>query len=563
MLAWALLLIARKRVSLWLPRLPLAGRYAIVTACIVLPVTVPLLPFRSLALRPFVLTNSVLIALVVIRSLPDRPARWRHWDWVLLGVAVLMLFPMLIAVLSDRSFRPDEASYADLASSYFTRGAMYFSSQLQPAYKIEPGRGWSAALYGWLLEHVSFNIMTGRAINFGSNLLAFIGIGAVSWRLYGTKAAAISTMLAIIDLNYISILDYRPDHQMPAGAMAVTFAAFQARYSQRRAVQTAWHALCGLLAVLSLELHGVGIILAISFSLYYLAEFGLVSYRQRRWADGRPLAGFALGAALGLVIYYLLNIAPVGGVHTYLDALTSTRGQRRNTAVILYSPQGLFHRAVGWTALAYLAWRRSPTDRRFLGLFAIIAVVGTVVDTQGYITSYIAFFSVALGVWIVGGFQSETLACGGNRQTMLAALVMAAAITGLLWSRLSINHVENWLETRQFPPYMYAEIGSRLDEYLEDGDVVVSTQMLIWSLHDDPVELLSPEAEPVGMRRWHITGVEVWERVQPDVVVDIPQNMTLPPGLLDYMQAHEFDVCADFRFYGYEVQILRADCPTQ
>ena len=42
------------------------------------------------------------------------------------------------------------------------------------------------------------------------------------------------------------------------------------------------------------------------------------------------------------------------------------------------------------------------------------------------------------------------------------------------------------------------------------------------------------------MERWHLTAIEVWERVHPNVVVYIPQDMSLTDGLQEYMRIHSF-----------------------
>ena len=181
------------------------------------------IPFTSIegVLKSFTAANGLLVALILLRSLPDRPVSFRRWPYPLLAAAAIMLLPALIAVLSDRRFSPDEADWAVRSVGPFVSEGLYERNWLEVPVTITPGRGWSSALYGWLLHNVSYDLMVGRAFNFAGYVLAFAGIWLVSARLFGRTAAAVSTALAVASPGILNVLDYRADHQ-PAGAMLAT-----------------------------------------------------------------------------------------------------------------------------------------------------------------------------------------------------------------------------------------------------------------------------------------------------------------------------------------------------
>ncbi len=560
MLGWVAAWIWRKPALRRLDRSPGWLRWAGIALALALAVGIRFTSFEGV-LKGFVTLNGLLGAVILARSLPDRRLAHRRWHQWLLLAAVIMLFPALIAALSNRKFSPDEADWAVRSVGPFVSDGLYERNWLEEPVTITPGRGWSSALYGWLLHRVSYDLMVGRAFNFTGYVLAFAGIWLVTARLYGRRAAAVSTALAIASPGILNVLDYRADHQLPAGAMLATWAAFQARYSQRRSWRAVWHVLCGLLAVLSLQIHGAGIVFIVGFSAFYVAEFVIESVQRRRWASPEPLIWFGLGAAVGTASYYAFNIAPVGGVQAYLDHLSDRRGERWKDAwTVFRTPGSAIVKPFAWGALAYLLWRREWADRRFVGLFVCVAIAGTILDTQGYFTLYNAFYLVPIGALIVDGLASVHIPRGQNLHAALIAGIAALVFGSVLWPLLRPSTAIDWLRTGRFPPYLYNELRDELQPEVTDDDVIVSTPLLTWSLPEHP-HLLSVQAEATAMGLWDVSGVEVWERVEPTLMVDVQPETTFPPGLQTYMQRHGFDVCRTFRVMGHRVLVYRAECP--
>jgi hypothetical protein len=484
----------------------------------------------------------------------DQPAS-RRWLWVGIPIVLGVWFvPVVISVLTRRAFSPDEAMWADYASSVFRASGMYARTWLQEPVAILPGLGWSVAGYGWLLEHVSFTLLTGRVWNFLGYVVAFVGIGLVTWRLYGLKPALINVAFAALSRAFIPVLDYRPDHQLPAAAMFITFAAIQGRLSQRRGI---WHFLCGLLATLSLQIHAAGVALAFGFSVFYLVE-SLPKLRRRQWNACWPLLWFGIGALIGSLIYYLFNVQPVGGLEMFLNTLLDAR-VNTNRRILFLSWTSFFEWMLILSAFAYLIWRRSPADRLFLGILACVLAGVVLLDYQGYRTHYNAFYIVPVGVLLVSAFNPAR--AGVGRRAILISLGAILMLVGLSSSSfIAWPAVQQWVKTGELPRFLYTELEPVLSPFIQKDDVVVSTHQLIWTFPDHP-HLISVGAEVTAMRRWGLDDpVLVWQRVRPTKVVYVKDQMDLSPALLAYMEQRWFEVCLTRQVIEQEVTLYAENC---
>ncbi|NWG15055.1 MAG: hypothetical protein HXY41_00325 [Chloroflexi bacterium] len=485
---------------------------------------------------------------------PDQPAS-RRWLWVGLPVVLGVWFiPAVISVLTRRAFSPDEAMWADYASSVFRASGMYARTWLQEPVAILPGLGWSVAGYGWLLEHVSFSLLTGRVWNFLGYVVAFVGIGLVTWRLYGLKPALINVAFAALSRAFVPVLDYRPDHQLPAAAMFITFAALQGRLSQRRGI---WHFLCGLLATLALQIHAAGVVLAFGFSLFYLVE-SLPKLRRRQWQAFWPLLWFGIGALIGSLIYYLFNIQPVGGLEVFFNTLLEAR-LNTNRRILFLSWPSFFEWMLILSAFIYLIWRRSPADRLFLGILTCVLAGVVLLDYQGYRTHYNAFYIVPVGAMLVSAFNPVRAGVGRRAISIsLGAILMLAGLSSS--SFIAWPTVQQWMKTGKLPLFLYAELEPVLSPFIQKDDVVVSTHQLIWTFPDHP-HLISAGAEVAAMRRWGLDDpAMVWQRVRPTIVVYVKNQMDLSPALLAYMEQRQFKVCLTRQVIEQEVTVYAENC---
>lgn len=506
------------------------------------------------------------IALLMVAGLSDAQVTWR-WPLALGLVVLVLLPPMYIGALADRRFEPDEAAWADRSEAIFAAGGLYTRTYYWPYSPITPGYGWLHAGYGWLLHNIDIDISIGRTWQFVSYLIAFAGIGAVAARLYGAYVAVVAAAVAALSQTFIPVVEYRGNLQIPAVATFIVFAALQARHTQRRA--GLWHFIAGLLAGLSLQVHASGIIFAFALSLFYLLEYLWGVYRQRRLLSLWPLVSFGAGGLVAAVVFILFNVMPVGGFSAYLAQLAGERGAFHTllpSLQRLLSWPSMVEGALVLFGVLYIVLRRSPADRLLMGLVGCILIGAALLDTQGYLHTYNTFFIIPVGVLLVDGFRQPEQAAGRSRRSVLAvSAVMAALIVQMAGLFLWQPGIWNWFRTGQLPPFLHEEIVPVLEPYIRDDDTVVSTHQLFWGF--PRINLVSHVAGG-----HHIHGgtaarngpfaeeIDLWEDVQPTLIIFIEQEMHFDPGLAAYMERHNFQVCDELRFMERAVRLYRTTC---
>lgn len=554
---WIVMLVTYRHLCPHLIGLRTPRRLGIMAGVTAGGILVWLLPI-NLGVRQFVSINSLLVNLLLIATLADGKPRQRKAAAILSITALgIGLLPMGFTVLVRMPFSPDEAHWADFASTAFatTNPGVYARTWLMAPTQITPGVGWSVAAYGWFLEHITFNIRVGRSWNFASYLVAFAGIALLSWRLYGRWAALASLIFAGFSATFIPVFDYRPDHQIPAAAAFAFLLVIVARQSLSVRRARLFDTLAGIVAVSALQLHAVAIALTAGLGLFYGGTWLLAVGKSRRICvyGFAPLLAYTLGVALGGLLYFAFNIAPVGGVGPFLAQL----GGRLN---LLYTIHPMF----SWPSLPELALiafgftvlllRRNRSDRLFLGMLVAYIVALLALDTQGYRSAVSAFYAVVAGAFVAGGLGEPY----GRRSvwTLLSILTLLGAQTmGFVdWQAVLVG-----LRTGVVPNYVYADMRDTLTERLSENDTLVSTHLLIWALGNRS-GYYSVSGELTGAQRWNVPLDEVWERIEPTVVVDIPTQMVLDPGLQTYMQRHGFTLCESVPVQHLHLNFYRPDC---
>lgn len=551
--AWPILFLCRQRIHMWLTQSSSTLRYGTLLFIVLVMLITWLIPVEE-QFAQFVSLNGLLFAVIIIYTLSERPYDQR-WRWLIAAALAFLLVAMFSTTLIDQNYSPDEAHWADYASSNFRAGGVYARTWLQEPIIITPGLGWSVAAYGWALEHIAFQLTTGRIWNFIFNLLAVIGIFAVAWRLYGYKVGLISAGFALLSRAFIPIYDYRPDHQLTAMAMLITFAALQARHSLHPSRRWLWHIGCGLFATLSLQLHAAGIVFAAAFSLFYLADYCVASFHHRRLTSPVVLLAFGIGSLTGALIYYYFNILPVGGLQPFLSFLVATRWLNQQTIALLGWPSYL-EGVIIFASLAFVLWRRTSGDYQYLSIIVCLIMGILIFDRQGYFSTFRAFYVVPIGALFAEGiFPNSTHRSLGLSTIMLGVLAFAMIGNFINWGM-----VGTIVASRSIPPSRYEAIRSQLLPYLREDDVVVSSHTLIWAVPDQP-NLISYTSELNGMKRWNFTRpVAVWERVKPTVIVWIDNQIEHNPGLDAYMTEQHFAVCNTIQTNQLVVHIYRSVC---
>jgi len=556
---WLLALVRRGQVQRWLAGLPPGWHYGLIAVTGAGIFAFWMTSFEAIA-RQYLAMTWLAFALLLVRSLPNRPLALR-WHWLLLVLVALFLLPMFITAATGRAFSPDEATWADYASSPFVAGGMYVRTWLREPLIIEPGRGWSTLLYGWLLQNVAFDIWVGRVFNFVGYLLAFAGIGAVTARLYGRTAAIFSVAFAVLSRSFIVSLDYRPDHQLPLALMLIMLCVLQARQTDNKIWRRLLHIAAGLLATLTLQIHAAAVVFIAAFSLFYAAEFVLASYHKRGNASPGPMLYFGGAVALGLLLFYWLNIAPVGGLDVYLEHLLRDRWAfdlTRRTPFLRWVT--LSEWLIILAALGYLLWRHAAADRQLLSIIACIVISIFVLDSQGYRTTFNALYVIPVGTLIADGFRSSGLL----KRSHLHGFLVGACVLFMLMSQMSGSFVNwqtfgNWLSGGELPSFYYSDLRAQIAPYVQEGDVIVGTHELIWTF-PDKLDLYAYPAEALAMERWGLSDtVEVWERVQPTLVIEVT-NQRFDTGLLRYMEQRGFQVCENLDTLDPPINLYRQTC---
>lgn len=560
LLVWLVLFLRRKQTVIRLNRLSFVHRFRTIAFSAIALAVLWLLPFETV-LKEYASLNWLLLTACLMYASPDREIK-RSWNWVPWLIIVLLFIPIIATVLTDQSSTTSESQWADYATSPFEASGLYARTQLQDPIVITPGVGWSVAGYGWLLENSGFDIKIGRLWNFYFYLLAFIGIAAVTWRLYGRRAAVISVIFAVFSQAFIPFADYRPDHQLPAAAMLITFAAIQARYSEN--YRGFWDFICGLAATLALQLHAAAIVFAFGFALFYLTEVVLASYQARRLVTIRPLLWFGLGAFIGTLLYFVFNIQPIGGLETYLQAMTALYGSATRSFSFLTWPS-LLEGMIILASLAYIAWRRTRPDRLFLGILACMIVAILLFDPIGYTSTFDALYVIPVGVLVAdplvsSAFHERKSLHAVTLKLGLVAILTAQVVTVFVaWAR-----IQQMVETANLTPFIYEDLKPRVLPYLKDSDVVVSVPEFLWTSPRKP-QVIAFDSEQAAMKRWNMTDPEqVWERVKPTAIVYIENRMTFEQGLKDYLDKYHFIVCKEINTQNSVTiaTVYRQTCPS-
>ncbi|PJF24698.1 MAG: hypothetical protein CUN53_16520, partial [Phototrophicales bacterium] len=312
-----------------------------------------------------------------------------------------------------------------------------------------------------------------------------------------------------------------------------------------------WHGAVGLLAALSLQLHAAGIAFAFGMSLFYRLESRLSLFKQRT-VHLPVLLAFATGALCGSLIYYVFNILPAGGLEAYLTALTAERSVRLTWFAFLtwdsFAEWILFA-----LALIFLVLRRSDADRFLLSFLACIWLGLVLFDTQGYRAPTVVLLMCAVGAALADGF-------GFVRQRRWVIAVALTVTAGGAVAFIDARGLDAWVRTGTPPTYVYRDLRAPLQAHIRDDDVIAGSHLLIWTLPDHP-QLVSYAGEITGMRRWSLTDSQaVWERVAPTVVINIEPEMTINPGLSQYMEQQHFTRCASFAIRQLNITLYRPDC---
>ncbi|MDX2141223.1 MAG: hypothetical protein SF123_24275 [Chloroflexota bacterium] len=549
--------LQQARLARWLQRWALHGRLLLLAATGCGICAVWLLPMEDRLQQAAAVTGLGLALLICAQTSEAISQRATRRLLLLPGVVALVILALLLFnALTRFPFSPDEAHWADYASTFAQRGGIYARTWIAEPTPIVPGIGWSVAAYGWLLEQVAFDIRVGRVWNFVGYCVMLVGLWALARRLYGSIAAWFSVLLAIGSGVFFPVHDYRPHHQMAAASVWIAFLVISAHIAPRIRRQGLYAAFAGLVATLAMQLHAVAIVLVVGTSLYYAGLFAILMIRQR--CASTAALGFAAGAFIGTILYFLLNIQPVGGLSAYFTELVASRTVRLRDFFFPLTFPTLLESLIVYAGVGFVLWRRSHRDLLYLPWLALVVISALILDSQGYRTVLAPLLIVLASALLAHNLDLQQFALP-LRHLALALLAILCLLTSPLvniqWRTLS-----DWLQTGALPYYAYSELTPRLAPLVSENDVIVSTHLLIWTLPHQP-QLYSIAGEVTALNRWQLSAPElVWERLQPTVVIDLPQQMTVTDGLRAYMVAQGFALCESVSAGELTANVYRRVC---
>ncbi|MCB9457288.1 MAG: hypothetical protein H6671_14985 [Anaerolineaceae bacterium] len=558
---WILALPFQERLQTILQALPRWVVIALVIAAVlaITGISASTVDKRAVA---FLSSSASCLLAVIVMSRPDGIFPWKHWQRDLTLLFIALLIPLAITITVIRDFSPDEAVWIDRAKTLYLEGNAYARHIFYEPTKIELARGWVIGLYTWLLPITGIDIIVGRMINLAMYLLGLTGIGLVTWKLYDRATAFVSVAFAALGSRFFYSFDYREDHFISVGQTAAFFAAIAARQTEKPLLRYFWHGLCGLFITGSMQIHAATIGFIFGLSLFYLAEFILNTYRQRRVtaASLYTLVAFGVGALIGTGIYWQFNVQPFG-LEKFLHNLMNERGESTREFTYLFSGS-LFTLLAVWSGLIYLAWRRNQADRLYLGLW-ICSVIGiTLVDTQGYVVPYIALMLVPAGVPLVQGLRHTKIASGLNTHSAGITLSILFPLIIALIIYINWPAVGQAVTTGVWPRNKVMDFAEQVVNHVQptDDEMVIATHELVWGM---PYHLnfYSPLSESIAALQRGWTGTQTWDYLSPDLYIEIPRRIDTPPGLRAYLEREHFLVCDQFDVLGYAVTVYRRECP--
>lgn len=498
----------------------------------------------------------VLLALHPCEQVQLHPMVERNMLPGLAGIVMLAAMPVAITGLGVNIYEPDEGHYADIATSYFADGALYNKSWLSPQYTVQPGLSWFFVAYGALLETFGYSVYISRVMSLVIYGLFFCGLAAVTGHLYGRAAALIAVGAAAMSLAFLPEWEYRPNRFI----LVVGIWAF---YLRLRAVNASGapryvlHVAVGLLVTLAMNLHPISIVLALAFSLLYGTEMLWRLWRDRNLAALYPALAFGAGALTGTVIYIFANVLPAGGFAAYVGVLGESVSNPRPLLFVYTRWPSLFEQVLVLCGVGWLLWRRCAADRTVLAVLGATVLAAYVMDTQGYIYHVGAYYFVGVGALLAGLYGSDrgkTLLAGG-------AVVVAMGLQ-LVAGHTDWNTVRYVAQNGALPPYLYHELQAVLPAYVTEDDVVYSTHQLVWVFpHTGEPNVVSYAGELEGMKRFEVAERrEVWEAVQPTVIIFVENQMLYDVGMQAYLADNPFERCEVLTVLNTEIEILRPVC---
>jgi hypothetical protein len=503
-------------------------------------------------IKHWIWLNCALLAggLIIIYPLP---VTIPHWEKIWIAISVLLIVPTFITNITIDSFNPDEAQLLDYGSTWFSEGKIYNSTFQDYPFVVKPGWPYQLVIFAWLTEHFDNTIRVGRIINLTAFYIASVGLFLATVKLYDIKTALVTMFTFLLSSMFLTEWDYAPKHLLVIIATWVLLLVILGRSAKPGFIRSLIHALVGLVVTSSLNLHASGVIFAVVWSLWYVGRAILARDRD----TVLDMVSFGMGTLIGTSIYWFTNIQPGGGLYNYVSVLNTLYSKNDRNPFFFYTWDSALERLLILLGIAWMLLRRNSKDALILSLIFITIGVAWIIDKQGYIWSFAAYYPIPIGVLLV---QSTWLNHHSNRTWIINIVLFLMLLPMLSYIRWDIFNT--WIRTNSLPSYLYDELKDSLPNYILDSDVIYSTHQLLWVFpNSGQPRVISHASEVNAMHYFNLDEpIQVWERVKPTVIIFVENHMNYDPGMVAYLEQHPFELCHTLTVQDRQITILRPDC---
>ncbi|NJR12512.1 hypothetical protein HC776_01080 [bacterium] len=180
-----------ERLQTWLGRVPPSVKHGAILAAAALAFMVWFLPLEMQVRGFFALTLTQIAGLFIL-TLPDKPVSQRPFRRAAPALLIIFVVPVALTIYTALPYSPDEAHWADFASAIVRYGGLYTPSWARTPMLIEPGIGWSVAVYGG-------GGSCGGLYHVGGAAVDVCGASADRWFDGPGGAAAVGTLVSADD----------------------------------------------------------------------------------------------------------------------------------------------------------------------------------------------------------------------------------------------------------------------------------------------------------------------------------------------------------------------------
>ena len=433
------------------------------------------------------------------------PQRLRRACWVFLALGLAL---KLVAILF---FPPhfDSNYYLNIGSNFIERGGLTpYMWRLPDSSNIIAGSGTG---YGIVLQALWFRIFglslfAGRLYSFlmGLGMLAAVFAATRIW--FGKATAWYALLFGGASSIFFANFTLRMDAAGVFGYSLTLLLHVHAVY--RRA--GIWHFFTGVLAILTTEIHILGLIYVGGLAFYYGVDYLRDCWQKRRLLVGHSAIFFYAGALCAGIVYLVIHILPNPEAYFLIP-----------NACIYCEPRSVLKeigRFVNFLArypieaallplVLFAAFRRGRPEDRHFGLILAGCMLSMVIisppNQSDYSTHLLPLLLIGIAAWFGFGF-SQSFSMSRQRAANLTATAMLA---------VSIAFIAHWLRD---PPVDDSRI-AYVRENIPADQVIMGNVLYTHQLLDYPLFLSYRDDERYTVLLNGETFYDFWAREQPVV----------------------------------------------